>query len=254
MGENQWKERLERCERILIGLGEEWKLCKGQEERKEQVLKGYEVLYQWVKNKDYFIITMATDGVIFDTLLGSSQEVVVSQKEEWEEGLACKEADLEMLARMDQVFPKKEIQQDTRWQRIVAPCGNETWQQCSRACTKDIWEPGEIPSGICPHCGALLIGNTIDAPVYIEEGYLPQWQRYTQWLAGTLNRDTVILELGVGFNQPGMVRFPFEKTAYFNQKAFLCRVNGKFPQVPKELEGRTEGFLGDSVKWVLEGV
>jgi len=107
MGENQWKERLERCGRVLIGLGEEWKLCKGKEERKEQVLKGYEVLYQWVKNKDYFIITMATDGVIFDTLLGSSQEVVVSQKEEWEEGLACKEADLEMLALMDQVFPKK---------------------------------------------------------------------------------------------------------------------------------------------------
>lgn len=45
--------------------------------------------------------------------------------------------------------------------RITAPCGNEQWQQCSRACTRDIWEPGEIPDGLCPHCGAPLTGNTI---------------------------------------------------------------------------------------------
>lgn len=45
--------------------------------------------------------------------------------------------------------------------RITAPCGNETWRQCSRSCTKDIWEPGEIPDDICPHCGAPLCGNTI---------------------------------------------------------------------------------------------
>ncbi len=23
--------------------------------------------------------------------------------------------------------------------RMVAPCGNVTWRQCSKACTKDIW-------------------------------------------------------------------------------------------------------------------
>ena len=40
--------------------------------------------------------------------------------------------------------------------RIVAPCGNEQWKQCSKACTKDIWEPGEVPDGRCPHCGAPL--------------------------------------------------------------------------------------------------
>ena len=69
--------------------------------------------------------------------------------------------------------------------RIVAPCGNETWRQCSKACTKDIWEPGEIPDDICPHCGAPLTGNTREAGTYIEEGYLPQWQKYTRWLSMT---------------------------------------------------------------------
>ncbi len=246
----QWRERLNGCERVLIGLGEEWKLREGQKERKEQVLKAYETLYQWIKNKDYFIITMATDAVIFDTCLGSDRERMICQKKEMDIFPACKDADSEMLARMERVFPQREVPGDTRRQRIVAPCGNETWQQCSKACTKDIWEPGEIPDGICPHCGALLTGNTIEASVYIEEGYLPQWERYTRWLAGTLNQDTVILELGVGFDKPGVVRFPFEKTAYYNQKAFLCRVHRRFPQIPQELMGRAEGFMEDSVEWV----
>ena len=142
--------------------------------------------------------------------------------------------------------------------RIVAPCGNETWRQCSLACTKDIWEPGEIPDDICPHCGAPLTGNTIKAQVYIEEGYLPQWERYTRWLAGTLNRETMILELGAGFGSPGIIRFPFEKTAYLNQKAFFCRVHRKFPQIIEELAGRSAGILQDSVEWMaaycLQGI
>lgn len=119
--------------------------------------------------------------------------------------------------------------------RIVAPCGNETWRQCSRSCTKDIWEPGEIPDDICPHCGAPLTGNTIKAETYIEEGYLPQWNKYTAWLAGTLNKRLVILELGVGFAVPTVIRWPFEKTAALNKKAHMYRIHGKFAQLSAEM-------------------
>lgn len=119
--------------------------------------------------------------------------------------------------------------------RITAPCGNEQWQQCSRACTRDIWEPGEIPDGLCPHCGAPLTGNTIKAETYIEEGYLPQWNKYTAWLAGTLNKRLVILELGVGFAVPTVIRWPFEKTAALNKKAHMYRIHGKFAQLSAEM-------------------
>ena len=60
--------------------------------------------------------------------------------------------------------------------RIVAPCGNIHWRQCSKACTKDIWEESEVPDDVCPHCKAPLTGNTIKAETYIEEGYLPRWK------------------------------------------------------------------------------
>lgn len=38
-----------------------------------------------------------------------------------------------------------------------------------------------------------------------------QWNGYTGWLAGTLNRTTVLLELGEGFAHPSLIRWPFER-------------------------------------------
>lgn len=133
---------------------------------------------------------------------------------------------------------------------IVAPCGNETWRQCSRACTKDIWEQGEVLDDICPHCGAPLTGNTIKAETYIEEGYLPQWNAYTDWLTHTLNRNLLILELGVGFGTPTVIRWPFEKTVYFNKKAHMYRVHKTLFQISEEMKGKAEPVAEYSVDWV----
>ncbi len=135
-------------------------------------------------------------------------------------------------------------------EKIVAPCGNETWRQCSRACTKDIWEPGEIPDDICPHCGAPLTGNTREAETYIEEGYLPQWQKYTAWLAMTMNRELLVLELGEGFKVPTVIRWPFEKTVYFNRKSRMYRVHQTLSQVTEEIGDRAEAVGENSVDWI----
>lgn len=71
-----------------------------------------------------------------------------------------------------------------------------------------------------------------------------------RWLAGTLNQELVILELGVGFLRPDVIRFPFEKTAYFNRRAYLYRINEKLWQVTEELKGRAEGAAESSVRWL----
>lgn len=250
MNITELKERLASAEKILIGLGEEWRV-RGSKEKEKQVRRSYAALYELLKEKDYFIVTMAMDAVIFDTELGSQSENVVSTDAVQEEHFSCS-ADEAMIAKMDALFPAKEKKQkqDTRFQRIVAPCGNETWRQCSNGCCKDIWEPGEIPEEICPHCGAALTGNTIEATPYIEEGYLPQWTHYLQWLGGTFGKNLVILELGVGFSKPSVIRFPFEKTAFFNQKAQMIRVHETLPQVTEELAERAESIAESSVAWV----
>ncbi len=70
-----------------------------------------------------------------------------------------------------------------------------------------------------------------------------QWNEYTNWLQHTLNKDMLVLELGVGFDMPTLVRWPFEKIATLNNKAFLCRVNELFPQLPDDM-----GNKGISIK------
>lgn len=136
--------------------------------------------------------------------------------------------------------------------RITAPCGNVNWVQCPDACTKDIWEKGEVADGLCPHCGKELVPNTIACGNYIEEGYLPQWKGYQEWLSRTLNRKLLLLELGVDFQTPTVIRWPFEKTAFFNQKSHMYRVNKKFYQITEELKERAFPVEMDSVEFILK--
>ena len=182
---NDLKEHLKTCERLLIGIGEEWKRPEAE------VIPAYDSLYRLTEGKDFFIVTTVTDGRIFKSGIDPA--------------------------------------------RIVA---------------KDIWEPGEVPDGVCPHCGAPLIPNTVAAEHYIEEGYLPQWQAYTRWLAGTLNKELLILELGVGFGTPTVIRWPFEKTAFFNQKSHMYRINERFSQISQEISGRAVPVSDNSVEFV----
>ena len=192
-------------EKIIIGIGEEWKKGPGAESEK-RLREAYEALYQQVQGKDYWVAAMVTDGLIYETSFD----------------------------------PK----------RITAPCGNDHWFQCSKACTKDIWEEREVPDGICPHCGAPLTANTVQADPYIEEGYLPQWEAYKKWQTTVLNRDLLLLELGVGMAYPTVIRWPFERIAMLNKKARLVRVHGTLSQLPEGLE-RAQRIKENSVDWVL---
>ncbi|ADL05903.1 hypothetical protein [Lacrimispora saccharolytica] len=191
---------IEACEKLLIGMGEEWK-----SESVPDMKSLYEKLDRLIKDKDYFIVTTVTDGEIFKSTLEKS--------------------------------------------RIVAPCGNVTWRQCSKSCTKDIWEPDEILNDICPHCNAPLTGNTIEAENYIEEGYLPQWKAYTTWLAGTLNKRLLVLELGVGFKTPTVIRWPFEKTVSINKKAYMYRIHESLSQLPETVKGKAAGVSENSLEF-----
>lgn len=197
----QLKRDTQESEKILVGLGSEWKSGKHP-----GLTEAYDHLHTLLKGKDYFIVTMATDGEIFQSKLDPS--------------------------------------------RITAPCGNDHWLQCSDACTKDIWEEGEIPDGICPHCGKPLVSNTLEAGNYIEEGYLPQWKAYTTWLTTTLNRKLTVLELGVGFKIPSVIRWPFEKTVYVNKKSRMYRVNETFAQKAEEIGERMVSVEENSVEFL----
>lgn len=84
------------------------------------------------------------------------------------------------------------------------------------------------------------------------EGQEEAWSRYMNWLSCTLNHRLVILELGEGFRQPQLMRWPFEKVVAYHQKAKLIRVGTSFPQVPKELKERAFSVPMDPCRFIKE--
>lgn len=156
--------------------------------------------------------------------------------------------------------------------RIVLPCGSVERKQCGEGCEGVLQEleagdrdaireyferlyegrnQGTAPDlGRCPKCGGPLVLNNIWAERYNEEGYLAQWGLYTKWLQGTLNHSLLVLELGVDMGFPSVIRWPFEKIVFFNQKAYLCRVNEKLYQLTKELSEKSCGISKNAIDWL----
>ncbi len=163
----------------------------------------------------------------------------------------------------------------TPWKpgRLVMPCGSSLWKQCEHGCDSVLEETvdrdrealGEIfgelykgnfsldrmpELGSCPQCGGRMIFNSVYAKAYNENGYMEAWKLYTKWLQGTLNRKLLILELGVGMDFPTVMRWPFEKAAFFNQKAYFCRVHENLYQLTEELAGKGCGISQNAIDWL----
>lgn len=77
-----------------------------------------------------------------------------------------------------------------------------------------------------------------------------EWDGYTKWLSGTLNKNTVLLELGEGFQYPSLIRWPFEKTAAINRKAYLYRVHSRLYQITDELKEKAAAVKADSAEFM----
>jgi hypothetical protein len=96
-----------------------------------------------------------------------------------------------------------------------------------------------------------IASEQITAPLLEEED--PQsWEKYLHWLAFTLNQKLCVLELGVGFRYPDVIRFPFEKASYFNKKSRYIRIHSEFPQLSAEIADRGVSVKEDPVKFFTE--
>lgn len=153
------------------------------------------------------------------------------------------------------------------------PCGTTARKQCLNGCghmvesvTADEAEHmnaafGELFSGHfspdgfqmlarCGQCGVPMVLNTVYAGQYDEQGYRKQWEVYTKWLQGSLNRRLLVLELGEGMRFPTVIRWPFEKIAYFNKKAIFVRVNETLYQLTEELSEKGLGISKNAIAWL----
>ena len=140
--------------------------------------------------------------------------------------------------------------------------------QCSEPCCQETFENEEIvrqmterqenmrvPSEllpVCPHCGKPVTMNLRSDNRFVEdEGWHRAAERYENFLRTRTNLQPLFLELGVGYNTPGIIKYPFWQMTARNPKATYACINYGEAVCPDEIKRQSICIDNDIAK-VLE--
>ena len=93
---------------------------------------------------------------------------------------------------------------------------------------KDMKIPTELLP-VCPHCGKPLTMNLRSDDKFVEdEGWHRAAERYESFLRTRAGRKILFLELGVGYNTPVIIKYPFwQMTAKNPNATYVCITQGQ---------------------------
>lgn len=167
----------------------------------------YQKLLECVKEKDYFVITTNVDAQFEQA--GFAKERIFATQGDY----------AYLQARSGS--PKTLVY-------------NEEWVKEALAATHDC----RIPTRLVPHhpqTGELMSPNLRCDATFVEDAHWhTQAERFQEFVEKAFERKLLLLEFGVGFNTPVIIRFPFEKIALTAPQATLVRFNRDYPQLQFE--------------------
>ena len=137
--------------------------------------------------------------------------------------------------------------------------------QCSEPCCRETWDNEavirqmvakqkdmKIPSALvprCPHCGKPLTMNLrADGSFVEDEGWHAAAERYANFLRTREGQKILFLELGVGYNTPVIIKYPFWQMTAKNPRATYACINRGEAFCPAEIADRAvciDGDIGD---------
>lgn len=141
--------------------------------------------------------------------------------------------------------------------------------QCSRPCCQETWDNEDvvrqmaaqqrdmkIPADLvprCPHCGAPAVMNLRCDDTFVEDGgWHTAAERYADFLKVHAKGRVLFLELGVGYNTPGIIKYPFWRMTLENPAAVYACVNRGEALVPPQLGGQAISIDGDLAQVVRQ--
>ena len=144
-------------------------------------------------------------------------------------------------------------------ERLFATQGDYGLLQCARGCHDALYPNRElvaqmlartedclVPSDLVPACpvcgGPMAVHLRVDGHFVEDTAWCAAQERYRRFVEGMVREPAVLLELGVGWNTPGIVRFPFEALARATG-APLVRLNYDDAHLPEGVPG--VGLQGD---------
>lgn len=156
-----------------------------------------------------------------------------------------------------------------RTERIFATQGDYGNIQCEKGCHPKIYDAEDlfyrmdqarhdclVPSAMvpkCPVCGGNMTMHLRCDQYFVEdENWHEAAGRYYEFRKRAKREKGVLLELGVGFNTPTIIRFPFEKMVRENGNLSLIRLNMNEAVVPESFGSRAVGIGGDMARAISD--
>lgn len=153
-----------------------------------------------------------------------------------------------ITSTVDGLFYKSSFEE----RRIYPVQGDLSRLQCAQGCTAETYsvlpylrkalsaiddETLVLPEALrprCPHCGAALAPNISSTPHFCHAPYQEQARLVNHYLRDTEAGPLVLLEVGVGYSEPNLIRFPFEFLTESRQDVTLIRINDRYPLCAEE--------------------
>ncbi|MBC8584228.1 SIR2 family NAD-dependent protein deacylase [Youxingia wuxianensis] len=178
----------------------------------------YEQFFQFVKNKDYFVITTNVDHCF--------QKAGFDKKR-----LFYTQGDYGLFQCSEPCCQKTYDNQD-QIERMVA-------EQSDMRISAEL-----IPK--CPVCGKPMAMNLRADDNFVQDaGWYQAAERYNLFLRRHENTHILFLELGVGYNTPGIIKYPFWQMTAKNPHATYACLNDGEAVCPKEIEKKAICINGD---------
>lgn len=124
------------------------------------------------------------------------------------------------------------------------PCCDETFD--NEAAIREMMDRQRdmrIPSELipaCPHCGRPMTLNLRSDDSFVEdEGWHRAAERYENFLRTRAGQRILFLELGVGYNTPVIIKYPFWQMTAKNPAAVYACINKGQAICPNEIENRS---------------
>lgn len=157
-------------------------------------------------------------------------------------------------------------------QRVFTTQGNYGYFQCALPCRREVWENKDIVRDMaarmdednfrirtedmprCRFCGGMVAFNLRGGDNFVEDMWMEKSEPYGAFIQkASKSGKFLLMEFGVGFNTPSIIRYPFEWYAKYYPGAFLMRFNMHNPQVPDSIKPKSISCT-DDINTALEAV
>lgn len=194
----------------------------------------YKQLFQLVENKDYFVLTTNVDHC-FQKAGFDKNRIFYTQGDYGL--LQCSKPCHHETYDNEEIVKKMMVSQGYRIEagKLTVPEG----AQIRRTVPTEL-----VPR--CPKCGRLMSMNLRADNTFVQDaGWEAAAKRYERFMEDHRGQNVVFLELGVGYNTPGIIKYNFWQYAHNWRNAFYVCINKGEADIPGEIREKSVGINAD---------